>query len=298
VLPDNVRTMRETPRPATVARRRTSALTLRRRGRIDEAEREFERAQNILERSLGADHLWVADAVIQRAYLMDEELNNYSAAYPLYQRALQIRTARLGESHPLTAAALGDLSGLLLRHRDYANAIRLARRRLEIVERAYGAQHPYAIATVARLAEALQQAGRLEEAETLCRQALAAQAKVTGKDHANIAGLEMQLAGILIDRHQYAVADSLLRDAIRIRRLTQRDDSPLLAFSYGMYAHVLTREARYAEADSLLRQAIHTIEKQVDRKHRDVRRLYGWLDELQKSESAHELDPGRHRTTQ
>jgi tetratricopeptide (TPR) repeat protein len=66
----------------------------------------------------------------------------YSAARPLYERALAIREKALGPEHPLTALGLNNLAVLLKDRGDLAAARPLFERSLAIYEKALGPEHP------------------------------------------------------------------------------------------------------------------------------------------------------------
>ncbi|WP_415846536.1 tetratricopeptide repeat protein, partial [Vibrio aerogenes] len=63
-------------------------------------------------------------------------------ALPLYERALAIREASLGESHPDVATSLNNLAGLYLSQGQYQEALPLVQRALNIMKDILGAAHP------------------------------------------------------------------------------------------------------------------------------------------------------------
>jgi serine/threonine-protein kinase len=258
----------------------TLGSTLRVEGKSAEAEREFRASLASAERTLGRDNPHVADALVQIAYLLDEDRHEYDRADSLYRRALEIRRARFGDAHPMVAATLSDIAGLLSRRGDDSAAIAASRQALDAVRRAYGAEHPYVADYVGYLASTLRHAGRLDEAAALYRSAIAMNRRVRGPDHEAIAGLEVGLARLLIQRRDFAEAERTVLDGIRIRGLHGNAASPGGAYLEGLLGMVLTREARYVEADSLLRESLRTLERQIGRGQHDVREVYGWLADL------------------
>ena len=82
----------------------------------------------------------------------------YSAARPLYERALAIREKALGPEHPKTAMSLNNLALLLRAQGDLAAARPLFERALAIREKALGSEHPDTNRTRCHLARLLNRA--------------------------------------------------------------------------------------------------------------------------------------------
>eukprot|EP00903_Cladosiphon_okamuranus_P016965 g15639.t1 len=71
----------------------------------------YERATEIMEKALGRDHPAVASVLNNRAvFLCDQE--NYTEAIPLLERALAIRTNKLGDNHPDTVGTRINLDAV------------------------------------------------------------------------------------------------------------------------------------------------------------------------------------------
>ncbi|CAM9945683.1 unnamed protein product, partial [Ectocarpus sp. 8 AP-2014] len=68
----------------------------------------YERSQVIFEKAFGLDHPNVAAVLHNRAgFLIAQE--KHTEALPLLERALRIRTNKLGENHPGTVGTRSDL---------------------------------------------------------------------------------------------------------------------------------------------------------------------------------------------
>ena len=278
----------------TIDSRLKIGATLRREGRIDEAEREFRDVLQRRERTLPPNDPDIAEAMLKIAYILDEDLGRYAEADPYYRRALEIRRGAYGDASPLVAATLTDIAQFDSRRGDQAAAVATARQGLEIAQRAYGPNHPLIADFTADYASRLRRAGRLDEAESLYRRAIALDQRTRGPGHQNIAGVEFGLAQLLLDRKNYRSADSVARDALRIRTQANGSKSPNTALTEGLLGLVLTRETQYDSAESLLHEAIATMERQVDRRHPDLRQLYDWLAELEDAQGR-PADAARYR---
>ena len=189
---------------------------LRYERRLPEAEAEFRLGLATRQRASGPDDPQVAHAMLQTAYLLDEDEQRYAEAEPLFRQALAIRRQVYGDAHPLIGATLLDFAEFLSRRGDSTTAVASAREGLAIMRRAYGPEHPTVAAFVARLGGVLYRTGRLAEAESLYRASIAMNRRILGPDHVNVAGVEIDLARLLIQKRRYAPAESTLHDAIRI----------------------------------------------------------------------------------
>jgi eukaryotic-like serine/threonine-protein kinase len=253
---------------------------LGRRGHADSAEREIRQALATFEQVHGPYHALTADAVMQLAYLLDDQPARRAEAGPLYQRGLEIRRRVFGDAHPMTAYALADVAHYEADNGQTAQAVAAARQYLVLLRRAYGAEHPVIATALDQVAAIMQKAGRLVEAESLYRQALELERRIRKADHSDIAGHEANLARLLMDRRRYGEAETLLLDAIRIQTRVSGPEHVNTAYTRGLLGLLFTRTGHYAAADSLLREAIRSLEREVDPKHPMVREVRGWLASL------------------
>jgi serine/threonine-protein kinase len=189
---------------------------LRRQGRIADAEREFRRGLAIRARVSRPDDPQLAHAMLETAYLLDEEQGRYAEAESLFRQALVIRRQAYGDGHPMVAATLLDLAEFLLHRGDTASAAAPARAGYAMMRRTYGPEHPVVATFMARLAAVLHRTGRLGEADSLFRRSIAMDRQMLGPDHVNVAGVEINYGRLLIERHEYARAKLVLQDALRI----------------------------------------------------------------------------------
>lgn len=266
----------------------TYGAMLRREGRQSEAEQEFRSGLATLEKTVSPDNPHIAEALLQIAYLLDQEGSRYAAAEPFYRRALEIRKRAFGADHPMVAATLLDLAEFLSRRGDTLAAVAPARQGMAIINRAYKGDHPVAVYYSSRLAVVLEHAGQLDDAAALLRLTIDANRRLRGAEHEVVAGLDMELTRLLITRRQFAEADSAIGDAIRIRRNAQGSSSPATAAAVGLFGRLLAREGHYVAADSVLRGALLTMEKQVGRGQHDVREMYGWLADVDDARGLHD----------
>jgi len=95
---------------------------------------------------------------------LSREQGKYAEAESLYQRALQIRTQRLGSQHPATAEVLDDFAGFQHVQGRTQEAAIMYQRALTTREHVLGPDHQLTLDTHARLQEVLVGLGQMQEA--------------------------------------------------------------------------------------------------------------------------------------
>ncbi|CAN5172687.1 hypothetical protein BH10CYA1_BH10CYA1_39090 [soil metagenome] len=96
---------------------------------------------------------------------------NYSAAEPIYRRALEVLERNFGAGDPDTIACLQSLGDIYYQMGRFTEAMPHYKRLLVIGEKVLGRKHPMVIDMVLRLASTYQQLGLVDDAETLFRRA-------------------------------------------------------------------------------------------------------------------------------
>lgn len=117
------------------------------------------------------------------------------AALESFTRALEIYGDQLGEQHPSTAKALGNLAVVHLGMEDLDAAIEAQARALAIREVTLGSQHPDVAHSVFNLGLAVQQAGDASRALELFERALEIRELVHGPEHPEVAAIVHAIAG-------------------------------------------------------------------------------------------------------
>jgi tetratricopeptide (TPR) repeat protein len=193
---------------------------------LAETERLYRRALAVDEKSLGPDHILVANRVLDLAVLL-HKTNRLAEAEPLYRRALEINEKNLGSEHPMVAVVLNNLAVLLLARNRFAEAEPLMRRALAIDEKNLGPDDRTVAVRLNNLALLLQSTRRLVEAELFYRRALAIDEKNFGPNHPNVGIALTNLALLLKATNRPAEAESFIRRASTLRQ--KNDDHPNLS---------------------------------------------------------------------
>jgi tetratricopeptide (TPR) repeat protein len=127
--------------------------------------------------------------LVQANRLIEEGDNHfdqeaYSAAHPLYQQALALRQAALGERHESVAVALNRLANVYYQQKNDREAGELFEQALAIREAVLPPHASDLRLSVNNLANAYRNQGRFAEAEPLYRRSLQMRVQETGQaDH-------------------------------------------------------------------------------------------------------------------
>lgn len=113
------------------------------------AETIYKRVFSIQRRTIGLDHLDVAQTVRSLA-LIKKGQGKYSAAVKQYKRVLTIRKKALGEEHPGYIQSLDEMASLHELNEDYGKAEQLYRESLALREKTLGADHPRVVRSRAK----------------------------------------------------------------------------------------------------------------------------------------------------
>jgi CHAT domain-containing protein/Tfp pilus assembly protein PilF len=285
---EELRAATETDRALHDARKQfEEALKLERAGKYDEALPLADRALEIRERFLGAEHRHVAAAIDSLAGIYTDR-GEYLKAEPLYRRALDIREKALGKDHPETATTLNNLAALYYYQGKYEEAEPLFKRALDIREKALGKDHPETGASLNDLAILNLARGKYVEAEPLYKRALDISEKALGKDHPETALSLNNLAGLYWEQGKYVDAEPLFRRALAIREKAFGKDHPSIATGLNNLALLYRRQGKYEDAEPLYKRALEIREKALSKDHPDKALTLNNLAALYSSQGKYE----------
>ena len=229
--------------------------TYQRLGVHAQAQPLLEEALAIGRRTLGPEHVRVAQSLNDLGVLLGEQ-GDLARAEPLLQEALALRRTLLGPRHRDVAVTLVELGRI---HSDQARNDRaepLFREALDIRREVFGEEHRETATSRSDLGLLLWQRGDLEGAESEFRASLATNRKVLGNTHPNVGASLSNLALVLHDRGDQTAAEALLREALTIQRATLGDAHPRVANLLNNLAHALRAQGRHAEAAASLDEAL------------------------------------------
>ena len=255
------------------------AAHLRRLGRLDDAEAELREAIALDQAAGGPQSPDAAYLQLRLADLVLEAHGDTVEADSLMRAGLATTRAVLGESHPRTAWALGDLASLRSKEGRHAEAVEDARAALRIGEQVFGPRSGRVGEFCQALSQIYRRAGRFAEAEPMTRRQLAIVAATVGTSHPAYASALSESAELLMELGRYDEAIAEHRRVMAIRRAAFGDGGALEGIDLAKLARVYARKGDYATADSLFGQALANQRRYVPDTHPDVREIYRLISE-------------------
>jgi len=240
----------------------------------------YQRALAIREKTLGLDHVDVAQSLNNLALLYNDE-GKYSQAEPLLRRALGIWEKALGPDHTEVAAGLGNLAESLRYQRKFTEAEPLFRRSLEIREKKQGPAHPFLAFDLNNLGLLYSEMGKYSEAEPLFQRALGIWENMPVPDLPNVATCLNNWGGLDYRQRKYSEAEPRYQRALAIREEILGQDHPGLAVSLNNLGMLYKQQWKHSEAETCLRQALAIWDKSLGPDHPNTKTARANLDELQ-----------------
>ncbi|HVG63254.1 MAG TPA: CHAT domain-containing tetratricopeptide repeat protein [Hyalangium sp.] len=191
----------------------------------------------------------------------------YNEAVPLVERALALREAVLGGTHPDVASCLNVLGELHWWQGKYAHVESLLLRALAIREAALGNGHPGVASTLNNLANHYTDLGFYHRAAPLYQRALAIREAALGKGHPDVASSLSNLAHLYQFQGLYRQAEPLYQRALAIREAALGKSHPDVAASLNSLAAIHQLQGRYSRAEPLYKRALAVYETALGKKH-------------------------------
>ncbi len=144
---------------------------------------------------------------------VQRQIRSFDLATRSYQTIVETAREHLPAEHPILAAILVDMAGMLKEKGDYPAAEKAIREAVEIVLRVMGG-HPKLVRPLQDFAEQLVARGDFEEAETRYRDALAISQRRRARDYNEHIGLIISVANCLRWQCHYDAALEMLDKAL------------------------------------------------------------------------------------
>lgn len=184
--------------------------------------------------------------------IFEETRGNFPQARSYYQRAVDIRLAKQGLSHPLTSEGLNQLGTIAYLQRDPVSAERFMRQALDSDRLVLGRDHPDVAITTNNLARLMLEQRKFAGARDLLERAVAVTIKNRSSNNDYLALLYANLGLAERGLGQTAKARVHLEKALRVAEVTRhRNLGPILA----ELADIACVEGRTREALALLDRA-------------------------------------------
>ena len=185
-----------------------------------------------------------------------QQLGDLQRARPLFEGALAANREIHGDGHPVVAASLSNLAGIMRQLGELHGAHALFKSALDSQLQSYGDAHPVVATSRANLASVLRKLGQRAEARALFEQALASDVKTYGNDHPEVAITRANLAGLLQELCDRPAARILYEQALAANLKAYGEDHPATAAVRTNLARVLQDLGELDAAHRLLEQAL------------------------------------------
>jgi len=198
------------------------------------------------------------------------ETGHLKKALPLYERALRLQEASLGERHPNVMISLNNLAILYRNQGDYAQAEPLYERALRLREEVLGERHPDVADSLNGLALFYSDQGDYAKAEPLYERALRLREEVLGERHPRVATSLHNLAMLYKMQGDYAKAEPLYVRALRLYEEVLGERHPHVAATLENLAILYETQGRIDQALPMYLRALQLREEVLGLHHPDV----------------------------
>jgi len=197
-------------------------------------------------------------------------LGKYESARQYAEKALQIATSVLPDTHPNIATCKGNLGIIFKQLGHYEKAQTMLEAALFKILDNFGLEHPNTVSFQTSLAEVYIYLSEYETACNLLEVALQSEIKILGSDHPRIAATQDKLAFAYRFLGQYERASALSESALSITIRIDGIDHPNTAFMQNNLANTYRELGWYEKARELFEAAFASIVKNLGRDHPEV----------------------------
>ncbi len=220
-------------------------------GRLDEAEEQLRTALALAEahdresRTVAAinNHLGV---VLWNKGELDD-------VAPIWERALELRRARLGDEHPEVGETMNNLAVLYDNTGRAEEAEPLYRQALALQRELLGPEHEEVTSIMTNLAILLDEAGKWDEAEQLYRDVLAIDSRRLGQGHLFVGYDLVNLGAFLCNVGKAEEGTPAMERSIPLHEDNLEPDHWRIGNARQWYGFCLTKLTRFAEAEEQIR---------------------------------------------
>jgi serine/threonine-protein kinase len=242
-------------------------------GQWDRAEPLMQRALDLRQRHLAADHADIA-ASLQHLASLKQERGRYSDAEPLYAAALAMRRRVLGPHHADLAESLSLYGVFVLRtRRDDRRAEALLREAVDVQRHASGTDDPKYASMLKSLSSVYDFRRQYDHAEPLIREALAIHRRHLGASHPDSISTLNHLGTLLIKRGDFAAAEPVISETLALNRQVFGAAHPHVALAINNLGAIHEGLGDTAKADAAFAEAAAVAQTALGASHPVVAQL-------------------------
>jgi hypothetical protein len=237
-------------------------------GRLDEADRQYDAAAKLLEKSVGPEHPESIRTALNRADLWIRQYRLAEAEELLAAIGPRVRKS-LGEQHPEYARQLYQMSRIATERGRYGEAAELARRSVSVLGAAEGASAADEAVARHQLSTALRLLGEFEEAEEVAEEAVRRVDETTPETDLARAAARFNLGAIQLKLAKFEATERSISEAMAITDAPRNRNSPTQAKLLALRAELRQDQGDYKAAVILLRESIDLLAKTTGTDHPD-----------------------------
>ena len=212
----------------------------------------------------------VAADLCETLGMVYSDIGNFTNAYAMLQKALDIQLQLHGEKDLQVASVLTKLGLVLHRGRRLSESVAVSRQALAIQEALLGHTNLDVAASLDSIATGLRAENQsLDEAEAKARDCLALRRELLPPQHPQIASALINLGLVLGNEGKLDEAEQCEREALKIFMETLPPDDPTIATSEAELATTFVSEGKPAEGKAMLVEALK-IQRKVLGDHPDT----------------------------
>jgi tetratricopeptide (TPR) repeat protein len=248
------------------------------RGAYDVSRNLYEQVLRACRRLLGEEHPDTLTAMNNLAQTVKAQgdlgtlyaQGDLAGARGLQEQVLEVSHRLLGEEHPDTLRAMGNLAGTLKAQGDLAGARGLEEQVLEVRRRLLGEVHPDTLTAMNNLAQTLKALGDHLGARGLEEQVLEVRRRILGEEHPDTLKAMGNLAGTLYAQGDLAGARGLEEQVLGIFRRILGEAHPDTLTAMGNLAGTLSAQGDLAGARGLEEQVLKVFRRLLGEEHPDT----------------------------
>jgi tetratricopeptide (TPR) repeat protein len=235
-------------------------------------------AETLLVRGMahGASAQQASEIGLEAAFLAGVQ-GDAAGAQRLQQQVLEASTRVLGEEHPATLKAKGELASTLAAHGDRARGLQLQEHVLEASTRVSGAEHPATLRAMGELALSLAAQGEHVRARELEERALEASRRVLGEEHPATLTAMKNLAITLAGLGDQAAAQKIEERLLEARKRLFGEEHPSTLIAMNTLAITLAAQGDHAGAQQIEERVLEVNRRVLGEEHPNTLKSIGEL---------------------
>ncbi|KAN0087098.1 hypothetical protein V8E54_000786 [Elaphomyces granulatus] len=235
-------------------------------GKLDEAEKMYQRTLQGYERARGPDHASTLNTVNNLGNLYRSQ-GKLDEAEKMYQRALQGKEKAWGPDHTSTLDTVNNLGLLYADQGKLDEAEKMYQRALQGYEKAWSPGHTSTLDTVNNLGVLYADQGKLDKAEKMYQRALQGKEKALGPDHTSTLNTVNNLGVLYADQGKLDEAEMMYQLALQGYEKALGPDHISTLDTVNNLGILYADQGKLDEAEKMYQRALQGYEKALGPGH-------------------------------